>query len=168
MQQAKEGACRVVKGNSAHPWLLTHQTSAFHAGGKTSGASKDDSKDSAKSWDTAGNQKGGWKSKSGVKEEQVAKPCPNTLNFRLPPLRWHCLSQLPLWVVLPELPALVPEEGRVRNKCMQLSHSHCLMSWALPRKRFNGPGSSSCTTFLRADHNAECASDGPLNRRSST
>ena len=98
----------------------------------------------------------------------ATKPGPNTQIIRLPPLRWHCLSQLPLWVVLPELPALVPEEGRVRNKCMQLSHSHCLMSWALPRKRFNGSGSSSCTTFLRADHNAECASDGPLSRRSST
>ena len=97
----------------------------------------------------------------------ATKPGPNTQIIRLPPLRWHCLSQLPLWVVLPELPALVPE-GRVRNKCMQLSHSHCLMSWALPRKRFSGSGSSSCTTFLRADHNAECASDGPLSRRSST
>ena len=39
----------------------------------------------------------------------ATKPGPNTQIIRLPPLRWHCLSQLPLWVDLPELPALVPK-----------------------------------------------------------
>ena len=153
-------------GHPPHPVADTIPNPALRCRGKTSGASKQDSKDSAKSWDTAGKEWEGFKVRG--QGGSATKPGPNTLNIRLPPLRWHCLSQLPLWVVLPELPALVPEEGRVRNKCMQLSHSHCLMSWALPRKRFSGSGSSSCTTLLRADHNAECASDGPLNRRSST
>ena len=156
------------RGHPPHPMADTLPNPAFDCRGKTSGASKQDSTDSAKSKAGTPQEKNEEGFKIRGQGGSATKPGPNTQIIRLPPLRWHCLSQLPLWVVLPELPALVPEEGRVRNKCMQLSHSHCLMSWALPRKRFNGSGSSSCTTFLRADHNAECASDGPLSRRSST
>ena len=61
-----------------------------------------------KSWVTAGKEWEGFKVRG--QGGSATKPGPNTLNIRLPPLRWHCLSQLPLWVVLPELPALVPKK----------------------------------------------------------